>query len=266
MGQNLYAGRPAMAPLPDLMTDETEARTDGGIGAHGRAARAGSHPGPDGMLSAMHSVAMGITGEQGPLQFRRAVDAVQAQVGNRAFMNQVARQYGQRTHRGAGGPAQAMPRPDNENLPLQMMWRNPGRRVLPGLMNRPALNRRRASRVQPPLRRELSTSPRRRDWNRDILFGAASAATLELAIKLEAATDSSMPRPFFKQLGRAVPHGFPVSNLWDKPAFDFADREQITRRDLPYMAYAREAIATAMARGGNIYWALGRLHFDNVFF
>ncbi len=283
MRQNLYADRPAMPSQPDLTTDEIEARTDGGIGAHGHAARTGSIPGPDGMPAAMHTVAMGITGGQGPLQFQTAVDAARVQLGNRAFMNQVDRLYSKdarqaagdglydipRTYpfldRMAGRPAKVSSGADRGNEPLQMMWRNPGRRVLPGLMHRSALNRDRASRVQPAGRRDLSVSPRRRDWNRDILFGAAFPTTLELAIKLEAATDSSVPRSVFKQLGRVAPHNFPVSNLWDKPAFDFADREQLTRRDLPYMAYVREAIATAMERGGNIHWALGRLRFENIF-
>ncbi len=180
-------------------------------------------------------------------------------------LNHVDRLHSLHAHQAAGGPTGVMPGTDSGNDPVQMMWRNPGRRVLPGLRNKSALHRDRASRIRPTGRRDLSTSPRRQDWNRDILFGATSAATLELAVKLEAATDSSMPRPLFKLLDRVAPHDFPVSNLWDKPAFDFADRNQITRRDLPYMAYAREAIATAMERGGKIHWALGRLHFDNVF-
>ena len=224
-------------------------RAAGLTGTHRDAVKAEALP------AALEQVAQGIPGKRPSAGLMDAVNTGQGAMGNRRFMRFVEGVQQQTRAPGA----------DSGNAPLQMMWRNPGRRVLPGLMNRSVLNRDRASRVQPAGRRDLSISPRRQDWNRDILFGANFPATLELAIKLEAATDSSVPRSIFKQLGKVAPQMFPVSNLWHKPAFDFADREQLTRRDLPYMAYAREAIATAMERGGNIHWALGRLQFENIF-
>ena len=255
--------------------------TDADSGSHHDTGMAGDAP------AALGQVAQRILGNEASAGLMDAINTSQSTLGNRNFMQfiKAARQqtrapdsYGiaaRAVVNGylpeslpdpvAEGPANVAPVSNRGDEPLQMMWRNPGRGVLRGLTNKSALNRDRTSPVQPAPRRDLSISPGRQDWNRDILFGANSTATLELAVKLEASTDSAIPRHTFKQLDRVAPYSFPVSHLWDKPAFDFADRNLLTRRKLSYMAYVREAIATAMERGGNIYWALGRLQFQYVF-
>ena len=265
MNSMLYVNRPAMPSLPDFKADEIEARTDGGIDAHRHGVRAGSIPGTDGMPAAMHSAAMGMTGAHGPFQFRQAVDTAQAQIGNRALMNHVGRLHGLHAHQVAGGPTGVMPGTDSGNDPLQMMWRNPGRRALSPLMSASLFRPGVAAQQRPGPGRNLSLSPRRNIWDKDILFGVDHGDTLDMAIKLEASTDSIVARHRFGYFNKRPPPGFNEAHLWDKPGYGFADRNKLKRTDLPYMAYAREAIATAMERGGNIFWALGHLDFDQVF-
>ena len=196
---------------------------------------------------------------QAPLRSKHAVDTVQAQIGNRALMEYVGRQYEQRVHHVAPGS-------NPETEPVQMMWPRLARRGLPALMNKSAVNRDRASQVQQASGRNLSTSSRRNIWDKDILFGVEHPDTLELAIRLEASTDSIIPRHMFGYFNKRAPCGFSDGHLWAKSGYGFANRNKLERTDLPYMDYAREAITTAMERGGNIFWALGHLGFDDVFF
>ena len=165
----------------------------------------------------------------------------------------------------AGSPAQVSPVSSTADAPMQMMWPGSAGRGLSasmrGAMFRPGGTQ--LTRQGRP--RNLLLNPRRYVWNKDILFGVDNNDTLDLAIKQEAATDSVIARPRFGYLNKPIPPGFSSGHLWDKNAFNFADRSQLKRRDRPYMDYAREAIATAMTRGGNIYWALGHLKFDKVF-
>ena len=165
----------------------------------------------------------------------------------------------------AGGPTKVTPVSGGGNGPVQMMWPDLARHRLPALMSMFALRSGGESRIRPGPGRNLLLNPRRHVWNKDILFGANYLDTLYLAIKQEAATDSAISRSLFKNLGRDFPANFPVSHLWDRSAFGFANRDQLMRRDRPYMDYVREAIVSAMARRGNLYWALGHLDFNNVF-
>ena len=240
------------------------------IGNHHDTGMAGNAP------AALDQVAQRLLGNGASAGLMDAINTSQGTLGNRNFMQfvEVAQQHSPppgahgsaaQGMRGVGSPTQAAPVSDTGNAPLQMMRTGLAQRGMSALTKKSALTRYGASQEQPASGRSLSTSPRRRDWMKDVLFGASSAATLELAIKKEAATDSAISRCIFSLLDRPAPHNFPVCCLWDKLAFNFADRDLLTRRDLPYMAYAREAIATAVARAGNIYWALGRLHFSNVF-
>ena len=164
----------------------------------------------------------------------------------------------------AGGPTKAAAETGNGNDLVQMMWPNLFRLGCRELLSVPALRSGVPLQNRSVIGRNLLLSPKLNDWNKDILFGTNHISTLELAIKQEAATDSIIPRSIFVNLDRVVPPVFPNGHLWSEHGFKFADRNKLTRRDLPYMDYAREAIATTMERGGNIYWALGHLHFDNV--
>lgn len=165
----------------------------------------------------------------------------------------------------AGSPSQVSPVSSTADAPMQMMWPGLAGRGLSATTGRSMFRPGGASPIRQGMHRTLFLNPRRHVWNKDILFGADRRDTLELAVKLEAATDSAISRVAFGYLKEHFPHEFPPGELWDKRAFNFADRSQIKRRDRPYMDYAREAIATAMTRGGNIYWALGHLDFDKVF-
>ena len=264
--------------------------------AHGYAPETGRHGGnphatkmAGAVPAGLEQVAQGSAGNRPSAGLMDAINAAQSTLGNRNFLQliEAGQQRGRRPDargmaaravvngdapeslpdRVVAGPAQAAPVSIHADEPLQMMWRNPARRGLPASMNTSILNRDRVSRVQPAPGRNLLIRPegRRQAWNKDILFGVNAPGTLQLAVKQEAATDSAIPRPMFKLVGRHLPFDFPAGHLWDKSAYNFADRDQLARRDVPYMAYAREVVATALARGGKIYWALGKLHFDNVF-
>ena len=267
MGQHTNASRPDRSSSPAMMNNGYGA--DPGRPGAGRAypAHSGSFTGPDGHQAALHAVTRGITEGQRLLRFKCAVDTLQGQIGNRAFMNYVDGQYRRHAHQVAGRPTTVTPGADSGNGPLQMMWPGLARRGLPALMNRTARNRDRASQIKPAPGRNLVIRPvgRHQAWHKDILFGVNAPATLQLAVKQEAATDSAIPKPMFTLVDRHPPYDFPAGHLWDKGAYGFADRDQLERRDVPYMAYAREAIATALARTGKIFWALGHLHFESVF-
>ena len=165
----------------------------------------------------------------------------------------------------AEGPKQVNTVPTTADSPIQMMWPALARQGLSPAKRTSMLRSGGTSLMRPDMFRNLFLSPKRYDWNKDILFGPDNNDTLDLAIKQEAATDSAIHIRRFDNFNKQPPPGFSAGHLWDKGAFNFADRSQLKRRDRPYMDYAREAIATAMSRGGNIYWALGRLNFDKVF-
>ena len=157
------------------------------------------------------------------------------------------------------------PGADSGHDPLQMMWPNLGRRAFSPLQTASAFRPGGASRTRPGPAAMLPLNPRRHVWDRDIVFGAEHPDTQDLAIKLEASTNAAIARQRFRYFNKPVPPGFGDTFLWSERVFNFADRNKLKRRDLPYMAYAREAITTALARGGSISWALGHLDFDKVF-
>ena len=165
----------------------------------------------------------------------------------------------------AACPAEVRTSSPTADAPVQMMWPALARRGLSPVKRASMLRSGGSPLTRPGMLRNLLLSPKRYDWNKDILFGPDNSDTLDLAIKQEAATDSAIHKAKFSKFNKTPPPGFSPGHLWDKGAFNFADRSQLSRRDRPYMDYAREAITTAMARGGHIYWALGRLDFDKVF-
>ena len=219
------------------------------IGTHHDAVQADAVPG------ALEQVAQEIAGNRRSAGLMDAINAGQSALGNRSFM-QLA---------GAAQRQACAPDADSGNEPLQMMWPNLGRRSFAPLMSASVFRPGGASPTRPGSVSRLPLNPRRNVWDKDILFGMDHRNTLELAIKLEASTDSIIDRFRFRNLDKPVPPGFRYAHLWSKSGYGFADRNKLKRRDLPYMAYAREAIATALARGGNITWALGHLDFDKVF-
>ena len=164
-----------------------------------------------------------------------------------------------------GNPTEVAATAATGHAPVQMMWPNLTGRVLSAMIRANVRRPGGAPQIRSGVGQNLLFNPRRHVWNKDILFGVDHGDTQDLAIKQEAATDSVIARHRFGYLNKPVPPGFSTDHLWGERAFNFADRKQLNRRDRPYMDYAREAIATAMARGGNIYWALGQLHFDKVF-
>ena len=379
MSRNLYANRLNRPLTPVIADSEYEAGMDG----RGPTGACPAHPdsfiGTDDVQTLLHTMLMGITAGQDPLQFKRAIDTAQVKIGNRMIMGNISRKFGQNTHQVAqdgfrdspqcypyldriqqafggqhdisglkahtgaaaqaanarlgsrafykgghvafagrptlkeaaheaahgvqqavlggslslkggvgeeddkyerhadavaqavvrgesvepllgqvgGGSTEVAAAPITGYAPVQMMW--------PGL-TRPGLSAMMPASVsRSGLWRNLLLNSRRHVWNKDILFGVDNGDTLDLAINQEAATDSIISRHRFSQLNKSVPPGFSSGYLWSNSGFDFADRGQLKRRDRPYMDYVRQAITTAMARGGNIYWALGHLHFDKVF-
>ena len=163
-----------------------------------------------------------------------------------------------------GNPTEVAATAATGHAPVQMMWPNLTGRVLSAMIRANVRRPGGAPQIRSGVGQNLLFNPRRHVWNKDILFGVDHGDTQDLAIKQEAATDTVIARHRFGYLNKPVPPGFSTDHLWGERAFNFADRKQLNRTDRPYMDYAREAIATAMARWGNIYWALGHLHFDNV--
>ncbi len=226
--------------------------------APGAAGLAGTHrdaPKAEALPAALEQVAQGITGRRPSAGLMDAVNTGQGALGNRRFMRFV------------GGAQQQTRAPgaDSGDEPLQMMWPNLGRRALTPLTGASVFRPGGALRTRPGPVAGLPLNPRRNVWDRDIVFGAEHRDTQDLAIKLEASTNAAIARQRFRHFNKPVPPGFGDTFLWSERVFNFADRNKLNRRDLPYMAYAREAITTALARGGSINWALGHLDFDKVF-
>ena len=241
--------QPISVNNPKSGTQGSAPATAGLTGAHHDAAQADAVPGT------LEQVAQGIAVNRPSAGLPDAINTGQAVLGNRSFMQFV----------GAAQQQTRAPDADSGNDPLQMMWPNKALRGLPSLTGMSALRPGRTAQKRQERRRNVSLSPQFNAWDKDILFGPTNSLTLHLAIKQEAATDSPIPVAMFRQLDKSLPRFFPAGYLWSGKGFKFADRELLSRRDRPYMDYVREAITAAVTRGGDIYWALGRLHFDKVF-
>ena len=237
------------ADKPKSATQGYAPETGRYIGNHHDTGMAGAAP------AALDQVARGIAGNRSSSRLTDAINSGQGTLGNRSFMQFV----------GAAQQQTRAPDADNGSEPLQMMWHNPGRRALAPSMSASVFRPGGASRTRPGPVSHLPLNPRRNVWDKDIVFGVEHLDTQDLAIKLEASTNAAIARHRFRYFNKPVPPKFGDTFLWSKGVFNFADRNKLKRRDLPYMAYAREAIATALARGGEINWALGHLDFDKVF-
>jgi len=109
---------------------------------------------------------------------------------------------------------------------------------------------------------------KREKFDRDIMFGANSPRFEERALKEQAATDSTLPfdrdpQAFerYKEAHGKI-HGRPlIENAhqvrmahqpWD--TLKFADRDGLNK-DRPYVDYSRQAVKTALDRGGKVFFA-----------